>query len=117
MAAAYAYLSPSAQFQLPFADFQRQYAADTSLAWHWYPPVYTADKHSASVHVDLTEYRQGGNVVSHFDWVVVTSGSSGWRLDHVVAQVDTPTANAPVDVGAAGPADKEHGKGHGKAGG
>jgi serine/threonine protein kinase len=117
MAAAYAYLSPSAQFQLPFADFQRQYAADTSLSWRWYPPTYTADKQNASIHVDLTEYRQGGNAVSHFDWVVVTSGSSGWRLDHVVAQVDTPTTNAPADEGAAGQgaagrAGNGHGKGH-----
>jgi serine/threonine-protein kinase len=112
LAAAYAFLTPSAQFQLPFADFQRQYAADSSLAWRWYPPTYTADKQSASVHVDLTEYRRGGNAVSHFDWVVVPSGSSGWRLDHVVAQVAMPTTNTPADVGAAGTAGKGHGKEH-----
>jgi serine/threonine-protein kinase len=106
MAAAYAYLSPTAQFQLPFADFQRQYVADTSLAWSWRPPLYAADQKSANVAVGLTEYRNGGNATSSFAWVTVTDGANGWHLDHLAA---TSSAAPLIPASNAG---NGHGKGH-----
>ena len=108
MAAAYAYLNPAARFQLPFTDFQRQYASDTSLGWSWVLPTYAADRKSASVPLTLTEYRSGGNAVSDFAWIVVSDGVNGWHLDHVAPRSATaaPLIRAPGNSGDA------HGKGH-----
>lgn len=108
MAVAYAYLSPAAQLQLPFADFQRQYAADTSVGWSWVLPTYAAGRKSATVPLTLTEYRRGGAVSSNFAWIAVSDGVSGWHLDHVapVATTAAPLLRAPGNSGAA------HDKGH-----
>ena len=108
IAAAYAYLSPAAQFQLPFADFQRQYASDTSLGWSWVLPTYAADRKSASVPLTLTEYRSGGNASSSFVWVAVSDGVNGWHLDHVAPVAPT----AATLIRASGNSGDAHGKGH-----
>jgi hypothetical protein len=121
MAVAYAYLSPVARFQLPFADFQRQYASDTSVGWSWRGVTTAADNKSASIPVDLTEYRSGGNAVSRVVWVVVNTGANGWHLDHVSVQASAPATVASVAVPTGGPGDagtngRGLGKGHNKGG-
>lgn len=114
MAAAYVYLSPAAQFQEPLSDFLRQYANDTSVGWRWYPPTYAADQKSASVTVDVTEYRPGGNAATRIAWVATTDGTHGWHLDHVGAPAAPATTAAANDGGGQGNNGNGHGQGRNK---